>query len=216
MFLCAVARPHYDPCAKCCWGGKLGIWLIGERGPAKQKSKNRPKGTLVWKNKTVTKEVYRELLITKSIPPITEKWPRWDRLSRKIIIQQAGVKNHIDMDAKVFNDTLREHSINAKLYNQAASSSDMNLLDLGFFRPIQSFNDAMLRNEEELIDAISGVYDSDQLQKVNCTCLTLQSCFNQILHHNGDNKYNVEHLCKEKLEWAGKLPHVLDVVADAK
>ena len=58
MFLCAVVRPQYNPCAKSWWDGKLGIWPIGDGEPAKQKSKNRPKGTLVWKNKMVTKEVY--------------------------------------------------------------------------------------------------------------------------------------------------------------
>ena len=60
MLMCAVARPHYSPCAKCWWDGKLGIWPIGKWEPAKEMSKNRPKGTLVWKNKMVTKEVYQE------------------------------------------------------------------------------------------------------------------------------------------------------------
>ena len=35
MFLCAIARLHYDPCAKCFWDGKLGIWPIGDWEPAK-------------------------------------------------------------------------------------------------------------------------------------------------------------------------------------
>ena len=58
MFLCAVARPQYNPCEKSWWDGKLGIWPIGDWDQAQQGSKNRLKGTLVWKNKTVTKEVY--------------------------------------------------------------------------------------------------------------------------------------------------------------
>ena len=29
IFLCAVTRPHYNPCAKCWWDGKLGIWPFG-------------------------------------------------------------------------------------------------------------------------------------------------------------------------------------------
>ena len=74
------------------WDGKLGIWPIGDWEPAKQKSKNRPKGTLVWKNKVVTKEVYQDLLISKLILSILEKWPRRDMLSRKIFIQQDGAK----------------------------------------------------------------------------------------------------------------------------
>ena len=47
MFLCAVVRPCFNPCSNSWWDGKLGIWPIGDWEPAKQKSKNRPKGTLV-------------------------------------------------------------------------------------------------------------------------------------------------------------------------
>ena len=38
MFLCTVVRPHFNPCAKCWWNGKLGIWATGEWEPVKQKS----------------------------------------------------------------------------------------------------------------------------------------------------------------------------------
>ena len=75
MFLCAIACPHFNPCANSWWDGKLGIWPIGDWEPAKRGSKNRPKETLVWKNKVVTKEVYHELLISKLLPAIVEKWP---------------------------------------------------------------------------------------------------------------------------------------------
>ena len=115
--------------------GKLGIWPIGDWEPAKWKSRNRPNGTLVWTNKTVTKDVYQGLLISKLLPAIVEKWPRMDRLSRKIFIQQDRAKNHIHVDDKDFNDALREQSINAKLYMQAANSPDLNLVDLGFSEP---------------------------------------------------------------------------------
>ena len=47
------------------WEGKLKIWPIVDWEPAKRASKNQPRGTLVWKNKLVTKEVYRDLLISK-------------------------------------------------------------------------------------------------------------------------------------------------------
>ena len=78
MFLCAIVRPHFNPCANLWWDGKLRIWSIGDWEPAKQGSKNRPKGTLVWMNKAVTKEVYQELLISKLLPAIVEKWPWMD------------------------------------------------------------------------------------------------------------------------------------------
>ena len=49
---------------------------------------------------------------------------------------------------------------------------------------------------------------------MNWTWLTLQSCFNQIILHHGDNNYSIEHISKAKLEWQGQLPDVLDVVDD--
>ena len=129
---------------------KLGIWPIGDWEPVQRKSLNRPKGTPVWKNKIVMKEVYRDLLITKLIPAIMEKWPVSDRNSRKIFIQQDGAKNHIREDDKLFNAALEENRVNAELYTQSANSPDVNLLDFGVFRAKQSFNDAVPRNEEEL------------------------------------------------------------------
>ena len=70
---------------------------------------------------------------------------------KKIIIgvQQDGAKNYICEDDKDFNDAVREQSINAKLYMQAANSPEINLMDLFFFRAIQSFNNAMPKHEEE-------------------------------------------------------------------
>ena len=65
MFLCAVTIPCFTPFANCWWDGKFGIWPIGEWKQVKQKLKNRPKGTLVWKSKTMTQQVYQGLLISK-------------------------------------------------------------------------------------------------------------------------------------------------------
>ena len=131
MFLCAVVRPHFNPSSW--WDRKLGSCPIGDWEPAKQKSKNRPKGTLVWKNKMVTKEVNRELLISKLILAILENWPRRDRRSRTIFIQQDSAKHHIHEDDEEFNNALMEQDINAKLYTQTPNSPDINLLDLVFF-----------------------------------------------------------------------------------
>ena len=141
-----------------------------------------------------------------------EKWPRREQLSRKIFIQHDGVKNHICEDDKDSKGALMEQGINAKLYMQAANSPDVNLLDLGLFRAIQSFNNTAPKNEEELIQPVSAAYDSYLWNTINNTSLTLQSCFNQIIMHNGDNNYNIKHISKEKLECIGQLLDVLDVV----
>ena len=59
---------------------------------------------------------------------------------------------------------------------------------------------------------VTEAYDNYLQHKLNRMWLTLQSCFNQIILHHGDNDYSIEHILKEKLEWAGQLPDILDVV----
>ena len=81
-------------------------------------------------------------------------------MSRTIFIQQDGARNHICEDDEQFNNALMEQDINAKLYMQTLNSPDINLLDLGFFRAIQSFNDASPKNEEELIQSVTEAYDN--------------------------------------------------------
>ena len=200
MFLYAVLHPRFNPCANSWWDGKLGIWPIGDWEPEKRGSKNQPRGTLMWKNKAVTKEVYHELLISKLLPEIVEKWPRTDWLLRKIWIQQDGAKSNITADDNEFKEALNAQEINAELYTQAANSPDVNLLDLGVFQAIQSFNDAAPKNKEELIQSVHDAYTDYPGKRLNCTWLTLQSVFNQIILCNGDNNYNIKHLSKEKLK----------------
>ena len=119
---------------------------IGDWEPAKQKSKNRPKGTLVWKNKMVTKHVYRDLLISKLIPAILEKWPSRDRMSRRLFIQQDSANNHVCENDKDFNNALMEQNIGAILYMQTPNSPDINLLDLVFLEPSMMLCQEMKRN----------------------------------------------------------------------
>ena len=174
----------------------------------------------MWKNKLVTKEVYCELLISKLLPAIVEKWPQTDRLSRKIWIQQDGAKSHISTDDDEFTEALHDQEINVGLYTQAANSQaanspDVNLLDLGFFQAIQSFNNMAPKNEEELIQSVQAAYTNYPRKRLNRMWLTLHSVFNQIILCNGDNDYNIKHLSKEKLERTGQLSNVLDVVDEA-
>ena len=135
-------------------------------------------------------------------------------MSRTIYIQQDGVKNHIHEDDEEFNNALMEQDIDTKLYMQTPNSPDVNLLDLGFFRAIQSFNDASPKNEEELIQLVQDAYENYPWHKLNRTWLTLQSCFNQIILYHADNNYSIEPISKAKLEQQGQLPDVLDVVDD--
>ena len=101
------------------------------------------------------------------------------------------------------------------MYTQSPNSPDTNILDLGFFRAIQSFNDDCPANEEELIKSVEKAYREYPMHKLNHVWLTLQSCFNMIIENDGRNDYKILHMGKESLEWRGLLPQVLDVTPTA-
>ena len=212
MFLCAVARPRYDTNKNAWFDGKIGIWPIGKWEPAKRKSKNRAKGTPVWKNQLINRDVYREYLIQKLLPAVKEKWPR---NNARIRLQQDGAKSHILEDDVEFKEAVQQIGLNLTVFTQAPNSPDTNILDLGFFRAIQSANDACPDNEEELIKSVEKAYGEYPWCKLNFVWLTLQSCLNKIIEHDGGNDYKIPHMGKESLWRRGRLPEVLHVTPAA-
>ena len=212
MFLCAVARPRYDTRKNAWFDGKIGIWPIGKWEPAKRKSEKHAKGTPVWKNQRITRDVYREYLIQKFLPAVKEKWPR---NNARIRLQQDGAKSHILEDNVEFKEVVQQIGLNLTVFTQAPNSPDTNILDLGFFRAIQSFNDECPANEEELIKSVEKAYGEYPMHKLNHVWLTLQSCLNMIIENDGGNDYKIPHMGKERLERRGLLPTVLDITPAA-
>lgn len=75
MFLCAVARPRYNPTTRLYFDGKIGIWPFVRMEAAQRSSKNRPSGTMEMKAVKVTREVYSSFLVNKVFPAIRAKFP---------------------------------------------------------------------------------------------------------------------------------------------
>ena len=109
MFLCAVARPRYDTNKNAWFDGKIGIWPIGKWEPAKRSSKKRAKGTPVWKNQLINRDVYHEYLIQKVLPVVKEKWPK---NNARIRLQQDGAKSHILEDDVEFKEAVQQIGLN--------------------------------------------------------------------------------------------------------
>ena len=212
MFLCAVARSRYDTNKNAWFDGKIGIWSIGKWEPVKRSSKKHAKGMPVWKNQSITQDVYWEYLIQKLLPAIKQKWPM---NNGRIQLQQDGAKSHILDDDEEFKETDDDIGLNLTVYTQSPNSPDTNLLDLGFFRAIQSFNYDCPANEEELIKSVEKAYGEYPMHKLNHVWLTLQSCFNMIIENDGGNDYKIPHMGNESLERRGLLPWVLDVTPTA-
>ena len=129
MFLCAVARPRYDMNKNACFDGKIGIWPIRKWEPVKWSLKKCTKGTPVWKNQCITRDVYREYLIQKLLPAIKQKWPT---NNGRIWLQQDGAKSHILEDDEEFKEAVDKIGLNLTMYTQSPNSPDTNILDLGF------------------------------------------------------------------------------------
>ena len=212
MFLCAVARPRYDTRRNAWFDGKIGIWPIGKWEPAKRSLKKHAEGTSVSKNQCITRDVYREYLIKKFLPAVKEKWPR---RNARIRLQQDGAKSHILEDDVEFKEAVDEIGLNLTVFTQSPNLPDTNILDLGFFRAIQSFNDDCPANEEELIKSVEKAYGEYPYCKLNRVWLTLQSCLNMIIENDGGNDYKILHMGKESLDRRGLLPPVLDVTPAA-
>ena len=212
MFLCVVARPRYDTNKNAWFHGKIGIWPIRKWELTKQSLKKRTKGMPVWKNQSKTQDVYWEYLIQKLLPAIKQKWPM---NNGRIQLQQDGAKSHILDDDEEFKEVVDDIGLNLTVYSQSPNSPDTNILNLDFFRAIQSFNNGCPANEEELIKSVEKAYGEYPMRKLNHVWLTLQSCFNMIIENDGGNDYKIPHMGKESLEWRGLLPWVLDITPTA-
>ena len=212
MFLCAVARPRYDTNKNAWFDGKIGIWPIGKWELAKWSLKMCAKGTPVWKNQCITRDVYCEYLIQKFLLAVKERWPT---CNGRIRLQQDGAKSHILEDNVEFKEAVDEIGLNLTVFTQLPNLPDTNILDLGFFRAVQSFNDDCPANEEELIKLVEKAYGEYPMHKLNYVWLTLQSWLNMIIENDGGNDYKIPHMGKESLARRGLLPGVLDVTPAA-
>jgi hypothetical protein len=205
MFLAAVARPRFNTEGQCTFDGKIGIWPFIERVRAQRDSINRQAGTWETKPVSVTAERYRNYLLHKVLPAIKARWP--DR-ERNVTIQQDGASSHIRQNDPAFVEVATAGNWDIKLLTQPAQSPDTNLLDLTFFRALQSsqWNHGFANEINGLVHQVTRAYGEFPPRKIDFGFLTLQCCLEEILLCNGANTYKVPHMGKERLLRAGTLP----------
>ncbi|XP_023760264.1 uncharacterized protein LOC111908693 [Lactuca sativa] len=167
MFLAAVARPRFDSSGNEVFSGKIGIYPFTTLVPAKRSSKNRVAGTLETKPiLSVNKEITKSWLIEKVLSDIRAKWPRGH--TGPIFIQQDNVKPHVDVNDSEFLEAASRDGFDIRLCFQPPNSPDLNVLDLGFFRAIQSLQEQeALRTIDELVDAVQTSFERMQSQQFN-------------------------------------------------
>lgn len=219
MFLSAVARPrqinahdHFD--------GKIGIWPFGGHQPAQRTSKNRPRGAPVWKNESVTAEVYRRTMINELLPAVATMWPRceWSNPNFKIYIQQDGAPSHIKPTDEEWVLTLEGLGLQNKifLFDQPANSPDTNVNDLGVFRALDAaYHRESPRKQEDIVDCVRRTYWGYPHQRINRIWLSHMAIMNKIIECHGDNDFPLPHMNKDRLERLGILPTTLEVTRAA-
>jgi hypothetical protein len=213
MFLVALARPRFDKeTGECTFDGKIGCWPFAVRKPAVRASVNRPRGTMETKPVNVDSKAYMRMVRNKVIPAIKAKFPQepGPRIKTVIRLQHDNATSHFQWFDPDFMDIWSE---NRQLWDfqvkeQPPNSPDCNVLDLGFFRALQS-----LQWQQEPATTIDGLIENVGLAfneydpiLINRVFLSHQQCMNCILEHNGDNNYKLPHMGKEQLERHGELP----------
>ncbi|XP_057535388.1 uncharacterized protein LOC130813569 [Amaranthus tricolor] len=158
MFLGIVARPRWNRFGQCTFDGKIRIFPFINMVAAQRDSKNRPRGSIEIKpTESVNQEVYRSMLIQQLILTILRKWP--SEGPSIIFIQQDNARVHIINDDLIWQQHNRQGGLTFILTQQPPNSSDSNILDLGFFRSIQSLmHKKMPKNITELITAVEDAF----------------------------------------------------------
>ncbi|KAK9664743.1 hypothetical protein RND81_14G064800 [Saponaria officinalis] len=214
MFIAAVSRPTYAENGELLFDEKIGIFPFTYEEPAKRNSKNRVAGTMVTKPiESVNKVVIKDYVINKIIPAIKTKWPQ--SASKNIIIQQDNAKPHISGNDADFVAAATSDGFNIQLKQQPAMSPDLNVLDLGFFRSIQSLQSSKpAKTVDELVKNVQEAYENQHANCLNDVWLSLQACMVEIMKRKGHNDYRLPHLQKAAARRAGTLPRDLIVSED--
>ncbi|XP_021742951.1 uncharacterized protein LOC110709050 [Chenopodium quinoa] len=211
MFMAIIKKPLYGRNGELLHDGKYGIFPFTQKERAKKSSKNRPGGTMVTKPlQNVNREAIRDMLINKVIPAVVEKW--LESLPKNVVIQWDNARPHQIPRDEEFIAATQAHGFNIEFVFQPAQSPDLNVLDLGLFRSIQSLQyQSFPKNVDELVEKVIEYYNNFKPEVKKYIWVTLQSCMIKILKAKGGNKYKIPHMNKKKLENLGILPNQIEV-----
>ena len=84
-----------------------------------------------------THQHHRDMMINNLIPAIKEKWPNQ---RQTICIQQDNCRVHTQAVDRAILEAANVAGWSMEFYCQPAQSSDLNVLDPGFFNSVQSIH----------------------------------------------------------------------------
>ena len=147
-------------------------------------------------------------MIEKVVPGIKEVWPADD--IGPILIQQDNAKTHILPGDAEFAEAVATTGLDIRIIQQPPNSPDLNALDLGYFRSLESLTDCRAPTTiKELIQGVQEEFDEYDVDKLNRIFLTLQTIMVEVMNYRGGNSYKIPHLRKERLERQGMLPPMI-------
>ncbi|KAF0694057.1 Aste57867_15027 [Aphanomyces stellatus] len=95
---------------------------------------------------------------------------------------------------------------------QPPNSLDMNVLDLGFFRAIQTLQvKKFSSNLDEIVSATERAWVAVDMKTLDKNFATLQSCMQEVMRAKGGNDYKIPHIKKEVLLSQGMLPATMEL-----
>ncbi|XP_021763963.1 uncharacterized protein LOC110728627 [Chenopodium quinoa] len=206
-----IGKPLYGTNGDMLHDGKYGIFPFTIQQVAQKSSMKRARGTMETKAlQNINREVTREMMLTKVIPAIMSKWP--EGLPKDVVIQWDNARPHqVPTDDEFLAATIA-NGFNIQFVFQPAQSPDLNVLDLGLFRSIQSLQyQSFPRDLEELVEKVKQSYDTFNPHVNKYIWVTLQKCMIKILKEEGGNKYKIPHMNKKRLENFGNLPDLVEV-----
>ncbi|GAA0144003.1 hypothetical protein LIER_04557 [Lithospermum erythrorhizon] len=124
----------------------------------------------------VTQDISRAWMIEKVLPAIRDRWPMCSRGST-IYIQQDNARPHIKTFDEKLLEAAKTDGFDIRLTCQAPNSPELNVLDLGYFRAIQSLQyQEAPRNIDELVKVVEKSYKDLSPKALNHVFITLQEC----------------------------------------
>ncbi len=216
MFLRAVAKPRQNPATGDWFDGKIGCWPFIETVEARRTSVNRPKGALVTAGVSVDKAAYKGMLIQKLLPAMKTKLEPY--VSDKcVVVQHDNAKPHSGAMAYDVTYECHRDGWQIRFEFQPPNSPDTNVLDLGFFRSVQSLQiKERATTIDGIVDATYAAWNKIKHETLWNNFRTYELVLVEILRHDGDNNFKLPHVGKAKLERLGQLPAQWTCPSDVK
>ena len=144
---------------------------------------------------------YKRKMVDEVFPAIKSLWPE---APGDVLVQQDSAPAHRINDDPEVVDAGTADGWNIRLINQPPNSPDTNILDLGFFNPIQSLQDrTTLNSMDDIITEVRRVFEQQDPAVLGRVWTTYQAVLQKIMLAKGDNTFKLPHLHKRTAERRG-------------